>query len=166
VRRVLQGSVDTLVRWGGQLSCHAMSNYVRNFGVKIIKIRQLLLNLYIANNMSGCFFLKHGVHPHLYRLTKFLWEFARKWKAVDIRWPGIIIDYAAFVAFIRKQYNAFACTLSCDSTAFCILCLYKRFMHLEFDDFRTASFLLFRSLVCGQLPPFFHSSLTSCVQLV
>jgi len=28
------GSVDTLVRWGGQLSCHAMSNYVRNFGIK------------------------------------------------------------------------------------------------------------------------------------
>jgi len=31
---VLQGSVDTLVRWGGHLSCRAMSNYVRNFDVK------------------------------------------------------------------------------------------------------------------------------------
>ena len=31
VRWVLQGSVDTLVRRGGQLSCHAMSNYERNF---------------------------------------------------------------------------------------------------------------------------------------
>ena len=30
----LQGSVDTLVRWGGQLSRHVMSNYVRNIGVK------------------------------------------------------------------------------------------------------------------------------------
>jgi len=30
----LQGSVGTLVRWGGQLSCLVMSNYVRNFGVK------------------------------------------------------------------------------------------------------------------------------------
>ena len=30
MRWVLQGSVDTLVRWGGQLSCHAMSNYERN----------------------------------------------------------------------------------------------------------------------------------------
>jgi len=28
---------------------------------KIIKIGQLFLNL-IANNMSGCFFLKHGVY--------------------------------------------------------------------------------------------------------
>jgi len=34
VRLVLQGSVDTLVRWGGQLSCLAISNYVRNYGVK------------------------------------------------------------------------------------------------------------------------------------
>jgi len=33
VRYVLQGSVDTLVRWGGQLNCLAMSNYVRNIGV-------------------------------------------------------------------------------------------------------------------------------------
>ena len=30
----LQGSVDTLVRWGGQLSRRVMSNYVRNVGVK------------------------------------------------------------------------------------------------------------------------------------
>ena len=30
----LQGSVDTLVRLGGQLSFCAMSNYVRNFDVK------------------------------------------------------------------------------------------------------------------------------------
>jgi len=34
VRYVLQGSVDTLVRSGGKLSCLVMSNYVRNIGVK------------------------------------------------------------------------------------------------------------------------------------
>jgi len=33
VRYILQGSVDTLVRLGGQLSSDAMSNYVKNFGV-------------------------------------------------------------------------------------------------------------------------------------
>ena len=30
----LQGSVDTLVRWSGKLSCRAMWNYVTNFGVE------------------------------------------------------------------------------------------------------------------------------------
>jgi len=33
------------------------------------------------------------------------------------------------------------------------------------DDFRTASSLLFRSLVCGQLQLWFQWLLTSCVQL-
>ena len=74
VRWVLQGSVDTLVRWGGQLSCHAMSNYVRNFGVKNYKNQTTSPQL-IANNMSGCFFLKHGVHPHncsMKRMTHYI----------------------------------------------------------------------------------------------
>jgi len=57
---VLQGSVDTLVRWGGQLSCRAMSIDVRNFGVKNYLNHTTIPQL-IANNMSGCFFLKHGV---------------------------------------------------------------------------------------------------------
>jgi len=39
------------------------------------------------------------------------------------------------------------------------------FMHLYYDDFRTASTLLFRSLACGQLQSFFHWLRTSCVQL-
>jgi len=32
--RAISFTGSTLVRWGGQLSCLAMSNYVRNFGVK------------------------------------------------------------------------------------------------------------------------------------
>jgi len=35
---------------------------------KIIKIIQLFLNLVIANNMSGCFFLKHCVFINLIKL--------------------------------------------------------------------------------------------------
>jgi len=38
-----------------------MSNYVRNFGVKNYQNQTTIPQL-IANNMSGCFFLKHGVH--------------------------------------------------------------------------------------------------------
>ena len=37
-----------------------MSNYVRNFGVKNYENQTTTPQL-IANNMSGCFFLKHGV---------------------------------------------------------------------------------------------------------
>jgi len=37
-----------------------MSNYVRNFAVKNYKNRTTIPQL-IGNNMSGCFFLKHGV---------------------------------------------------------------------------------------------------------
>jgi len=37
-----------------------MSNYVRNFGVKNYENQTTIPQL-IANNMSGCFFLKHGV---------------------------------------------------------------------------------------------------------
>ena len=38
LRYALQGSVDTLVRSGGQLSSRAMSNYVRNFCQKLLKL--------------------------------------------------------------------------------------------------------------------------------
>jgi len=38
-----------------------MSNYVRNFDVKNYYNRTTIPQL-IANNMSGCFFLKHGVY--------------------------------------------------------------------------------------------------------
>jgi len=37
-----------------------MSNYVRNVAVKNYKNQTTTPQL-IANNMSGCFFLKHGV---------------------------------------------------------------------------------------------------------
>jgi len=37
-----------------------MSNYVRNFGAKNYSNQTTIAQL-IANNMSGCFFLKHGV---------------------------------------------------------------------------------------------------------
>jgi len=37
-----------------------MSNYVWNFGVKNYENQTTIPQL-IANNMSGCFFLKHGV---------------------------------------------------------------------------------------------------------
>ena len=37
-----------------------MSNYVRNFDVKNYQNQTTIPQL-IANNMSGCFFLKHGV---------------------------------------------------------------------------------------------------------
>ena len=37
-----------------------MSNYVRNFDVKNYE-NQTTIPQFIANNMSGCFFLKHGV---------------------------------------------------------------------------------------------------------
>ena len=37
-----------------------MSNYVRNFGAKNYQNQTTIPQL-IANNMSGCFFLKHGV---------------------------------------------------------------------------------------------------------
>ena len=40
---------------------HAMSNYVRNFHVKNYSNQATTPQL-IANNMSGCFFLKHGVN--------------------------------------------------------------------------------------------------------
>jgi len=38
-----------------------MSNYVRNFDVKNYLNRTTIPQL-IANNMNGCFFLKHGVY--------------------------------------------------------------------------------------------------------
>jgi len=41
-----------------------MSNNVRNFDVKNYKNRTTIPQL-IANNMSGCFFLKHGIYMHL-----------------------------------------------------------------------------------------------------
>ena len=37
-----------------------MSNYMRNFGAKNY-LNQTTIPQLIANNMSGCFFLKHGV---------------------------------------------------------------------------------------------------------
>jgi len=41
-----------------------MSNYLRNFGVKNY-YNQTTIPQLIANNMSGCFFLKHGVDAAL-----------------------------------------------------------------------------------------------------
>jgi len=41
-----------------------MSNCVRNFDAKNYKNQTTIPQL-IANNMSGCFFLKHGVVSHL-----------------------------------------------------------------------------------------------------
>jgi len=38
-----------------------MSNYVRNFGAKNYQ-NQTTIHQLIANNISGCFFLKHGVY--------------------------------------------------------------------------------------------------------
>jgi len=40
-----------------------MSNYVRNFDVKNYQNQTTIPQL-IANNMSGCFFLKHDVQNH------------------------------------------------------------------------------------------------------
>jgi len=40
-----------------------MSNYVRNFDVRNYE-NQTTIYLLIVNNMSGCFFLKHGVVPN------------------------------------------------------------------------------------------------------
>jgi len=50
-----------------------MSNYVMNFSVKNY---QTTIPQLIANNMSGCFFLKHGVYLNIITLRRFVERFS------------------------------------------------------------------------------------------
>jgi len=70
-----------------------MSNYVRNFGVKNY-LNQTTIPQLIANNMSGCFFLKHSVlclHCCLF--------------CMSILYAYIVVVYFAFDKdFVKKFY--------------------------------------------------------------